>query len=151
MTWCDPRGSVRSKLLGAAALACVVIGVAAILVAPRLSSSRANPFVTRSGTSLLLNRHAFRFSGANIFWGALDTDARTGLNYPTPFRVQSALKTVADMGETVIRCQTCGISTGTPLSEEPALGGFSQTALRHIDYFVAQAQAFGMRLVIPFI
>lgn len=131
----------------------MAIGVAAILVAPGVTArhiKHINPFVTRSGSTLLINRHAFRFSGANIFWGALDTDARTGLNYPTPFRVQSALQTVADMGETVIRCQTCGISTGTPLSVEPTLGGFSQTALRHIDYFVAQAQAYGIRLIIPF-
>jgi mannan endo-1,4-beta-mannosidase len=128
----------------------VAIGVAAIVVVPRFTAARPNPFVTRSGSTLLVNRHVLRFSGANIFWGALDTDARTGLNYPTPFRVQSALRTVADMGETVIRCQTCGISTGTPLSVEPTLGGFSQTALRHIDYFVAQAQAYGMKLIIPF-
>ena len=132
------------------ALACVAIGVAAIQVAPSLRTSRVNPFVTRSGTTLLVNGHPFRFSGANIFWGALDTDARTGLNYPTPFRVRSALQTVADMGESVIRCQTCGISAGTPLSVEPTLGGFSQTALRHVDYFVAQAQAYGMKLIIPF-
>src|SRR6202042_154237 len=65
-------------------------------------------------------------------------------------RVQSALMTVADMGETVIRCQTCGISTNTALSVEPYLGGFSQTALRHIDYFIARAQAYNMKLVIPF-
>lgn len=107
-------------------------------------------FVTRSGSALLIGNRPFRFAGANIFWGALDTDARTGLNYPTPFRVQSALRTAADMGETVIRCQTCGISTGTPFSVEPTLGGFSQAALRHVDYFVAQAQALGLRLIIPF-
>ena len=132
------------------ALACVAIGVAAVRVAPGLLTSRPDPFVSRSGTTLLVNGHPFRFSGANVFWGALDPDARTGLSYPTPFRVQAALRTAADMGEKVIRCQTCGISTGTPLSVEPVLGGFSQTALRHIDYFVAQAQAYGMKLVIPF-
>ena len=99
---------------------------------------------------LLLNGKPFRFSGANIFWGGLDNNARTGLNYPTPFRVDSSMQTMADMGETVVRCQTCGISTGNPLSVEPYLGGFSQTALRHIDYFIAQAQRYGLKVVIPF-
>jgi Cellulase (glycosyl hydrolase family 5) len=98
---------------------------------------------------LLLNGKQFRFSGTNIFWGGLDDDGRIGLNYPTPFRVDSALQTVVDMGETVIRCQTCGISTGTSFSVEPRLGGFSQTALRRIDYFIAQAQRYGLKVVIP--
>ena len=109
-----------------------------------------SPFVTRSGDMLLLNGKPFRFSGANIYWGGLDNNARTGLNYPTSFRVDSSLQTMADMGETVVRCQTCGISTGNPLSVEPYLGGFSQTALRHIDYFIAQAQRYRLKLVIPF-
>ncbi len=99
---------------------------------------------------LLLNGKPFRFSGANIYWGGLDNNARTGLNYPTPFRVDSSMRTMSDMGETVVRCQTCGISTGNPLSVEPYLGGFSQTALRHIDYFIAQAQRYGLKVVIPF-
>jgi hypothetical protein len=105
--------------------------------------------VTRSGDRLLLNGEPLRFSGSNIFWGGLDDDARTGFNYPSPFRVRSALQTMVDMGETVVRCQTCGISTGTPFSVEPYLGGFSQTSLRHIDYFIAQAQHYGLKVVIP--
>jgi Cellulase (glycosyl hydrolase family 5) len=110
----------------------------------------ASPFVTRSGVMLLLNGKVFRFSGANIYWGGLDNNARTGINYPTPFRVNSSMQTAVDMGETVVRCQTCGISTGNPLSVEPYLGGFSQTALRHIDYFIARAQRYGLKVVIPF-
>jgi Cellulase (glycosyl hydrolase family 5) len=113
---------------------------------PKTSSSR---YVTRSGDTLLLKGDPFRFSGTNIFWGGLDDDGRTGFNYPTTFRVDSALQTMVDMGETVVRCQTCGISTGTPFSVEPSLGGFSQTALRHIDYFIAQAQRYGIKVVVP--
>lgn len=99
---------------------------------------------------LVLDGELFRFSGTNIYWGGLDNNARTGNNYPTPFRVNSAMQTMVDMGETVVRCQTCGISTGNALSVEPYLGGFSQTALRHIDYFIARAQRFGLKVVIPF-
>jgi hypothetical protein len=106
-------------------------------------------FVTRSGNQLMLDGRPFRFSGANIYWGGLDENGRTSLNYPTPLRADSALATVAGMGGTVVRCQTCGISTGNPYSVEPAPGVFNQTALRHIDYFVAQAQKYGIRLDIP--
>lgn len=111
--------------------------------------SVSRDFVTKHGHELMLDAHQFRFSGANIYWGGLDENGRTSLNYPTPFRVKSALATVADMGGTVVRCQTCGISTGNPSSVEPSLGVFNQTALRHIDYFIAEAQRYGIRLDIP--
>ena len=130
-----------------AALACVALCFVAVAAA---QSGPSQPsFVTRSGAGLMLNGKAFRFSGANIFWGGLDEDGRIGYSYPTQFRVNVALQTVADMGGTVVRCQTCGISTGSSLSVEPALGTFHQTALRHIDYFIAQARKYGLRLVIP--
>jgi mannan endo-1,4-beta-mannosidase len=155
MTCSDPRGSLKRALI------CVLVCVAAVAAlrlwagpATRAKTggfgNAASPFVTRSGDLLLLNGKPFRFSGTNIYWGGLDNNARTGLNYPTPFRVDSSLQTMADMGETVVRCQTCGISTGNPLSVEPYLGGFSQTALRHIDYFIAQAQRYRLKVVIPF-
>jgi hypothetical protein len=147
MTWRERRGSLRSLLIGAAVLAVLITGACTATSAGAQASS--NGFVTRSGDKLLLNGQPFRFSGANLYWGALNEDGRTGFNYPTPFQVQSSLQTVVDMGETVVRCQTCGISTGSPLSVEPKLGGVSQAALRHIDYFIAQAQKYGLKVVIP--
>ncbi len=138
------------QLAGVVALACIVItiGVAAGCET-RPSSRSAAAFVTRSGDELMLNRQVFRFAGANLYWGGLDQSGRTGLNYPTPFRVQAGLQAVADMGGTVVRCMTCGISTGNPMSVEPSLGQFNETALQHVDYFVAEAQKYGIRLVIP--
>ena len=132
-----------------AALACVLLCVMAV-AASTAGVSRPS-FVTRSGTALMMNGKVFRFSGANIYWGGLDDNARDALNYPTEFRVNAALQTVADMGGTVVRCQSCGISTGNPLSVEPSLGRFNATALRHIDYFVAQAGKHGIRLDIPLV
>jgi mannan endo-1,4-beta-mannosidase len=137
---------VKALAAGLLALAVVSAGVAC---ATPVRSSAAQDFVTRSGDRLMLNGRVFRFSGANIYWGGLDENGRPSLNYPTPFRVRSGLATVADMGGTVVRCQTCGISTGNPDSVEPALNVFNQSALRHIDYFVAEAQKYGIRLDIP--
>src|ERR1700722_11126115 len=169
MTCSDPRGSLKYVLICVTAAAllmlCVVLvtcartggdataGRSARTGGQAGAGGQARPgrpgFVARSGDMLLLNGRQFRFSGKNIFWGGLDDDERIGLNYPTPFRVDSALQTVVDMGETVIRCQTCGISTGTPFSVEPRLGAFSQRALRRIDYFIARAQRYGLKVVIP--
>lgn len=130
-----------------AALACVLLCLLAVAAA---QSGPSKPgFVTRSGARLMLDGSVFRFSGANIFWGGLDEDGRIGYTYPTEFRVNAALQTASDMGATVVRCQTCGISTGSSLSVEPSLGTFNQAALRHIDYFIAQAKKDGIRLVIP--
>jgi mannan endo-1,4-beta-mannosidase len=138
----------------AAALAVVIVTCAAATAcsggAPSRSAAPAGwNFVTRSGSSLQLNGRTFRFSGANIYWGGLDENGRTAVNYPTSYRVQTALATTAGLGETVVRCETCGTSTGSPLTVEPALNVFNQTALRHIDYFVAQAQKYGIRLDVP--
>jgi mannan endo-1,4-beta-mannosidase len=97
----------------------------------------------------MVGQQAFRFSGANIYWGGLDDDE--ALEYPSQFRVNAALQTVDDMGGTVVRCQSCGVSTGNPLSVEPSLGTFNETALDHIDYFVAEAAKDNIRLVIPLV
>ena len=145
--------AVLAALTALAALAALLLraGHATVPnVGPTTFAKAGSPgYVSRSGDTLLLNGEPFRFSGTNVFWGGLDDDGRIGFNYPTKFRVDSALQTVVDMGETVVRCQTCGISTGTPFSVEPTLGGFSQTAQRHIDYFIAQAQRYGLKVVIP--
>jgi hypothetical protein len=141
---------MRAMILVVGSLLLAGLGIApahAVTTSPDNGASQ--DFVVRSGDQLLLNGQQFRFSGANIYWGGLDENGRTSLNYPTGFRVRSALETVADMGGTVVRCQTCGISTGNPYSVEPSLGVFNQTALRHIDYFIAEAQKYGIRLDIP--
>jgi hypothetical protein len=150
MTWWNPRGWSRRVIICIAAAAVVVAGGTVVtLTVPQHSGATGLNYVTRSGDQLTLDGKAFRFAGTNIYWGGYDENARGGDNYPTPFRVQAALQTAQEMGETVVRCQTCGISTGSPLSVEPSLGTFSQTALQHIDYFVAQAADYGIRLVIP--
>lgn len=133
-----------------AAAACLAVaGVTVALTVPKHAGAAPGQFVTRSGNKLMLGSTTFRFSGTNIYWGGYDPNARAAYTYPTQFRVQAALATAQGMGETVVRCQTCGISTGSPLSVEPSLGNFSQTALQQIDYFVDQAAKDNIRLVIP--
>jgi mannan endo-1,4-beta-mannosidase len=149
MTCFNPRrwGLTSRVLAVVAALACSAISLAAVTGMGTVASQPS--FVTRSGAKLMLNSDEFRFSGANIYWGALDDDE--GFHYPSQFQVKAALQTVAGMGGTVVRCQTCGVSTGNPLSVEPSLGVYNQTALDHIDYFVAEAGKYGIRLDIPLV
>lgn len=96
----------------------------------------------------MLNDHPFRFGGANIYWLGLDENVG-GIAYPTDFRIRDALKTALDMGVTVVRSHTLGISTGNPDSLEPSLGHFNSQAFRTVDYAVDQACHLGIRLIIP--
>jgi hypothetical protein len=103
-------------------------------------------FVTRSGINLLLNGNRFRFAGANIYWLGLDEGAQT---YPTPFRIDDALTTANEMGLTVIRAHSLGISVGCSLCVEPSPGVFNPIAFQHIDYAIQAARAHGLKLIIP--
>ena len=143
----DPRrwSPAKRVLIALTALAC---GALCLVTVAEVSTTTSS-FVTRSGTKLMLNGNVFRFSGANLPWGGLDDEE--GLAYPSQFAVNTGLQTVADMGGTVVRCHTCGISTGNPQSVEPSLGTFNTTALDHIDYFVAEAGKLGIRLDIPLV
>jgi mannan endo-1,4-beta-mannosidase len=149
MRYFDPRGwsPTRRVLAVLAALAC---GALCLVAVAEVGTTPSPSFVTKSGAKLMLNGKVFRFSGANISWGGLDQDGAV-IDYPSQFQVNTALATVANMGGTVVRCHTCGISTGNPQSVEPSLGTFNATALAHIDYFVAQAGKDGIRLDIPLV
>lgn len=102
-------------------------------------------FVTRSGTQLMLNGHSFRFAGANMHWLALDDFT----DYPSQFRVDDALDAAKEMGATVVRSHTLGISTGCSNCIEPSRGVFNETALRQDDYVIKAARDRGIRLIIP--
>ena len=107
-------------------------------------------FVVRSGSQLLLKGKPFRFSGANIYWLGLDENV-DGLDYPTRFRVDDALATAQEMGATVVRSHTLGISVGCPLCIEPSPGVFNEVALQHVDYAIVSAKRHGLKLIIPLV
>jgi len=109
-------------------------------------------FVTRAGTSLLLNGQPFRFAGANIYWlGLEEVNTGNGIAYPSQFQVDDALATAQVMGATVVRSHTLGISVGCSICVEPTLGSFNQVALQHIDYAIQSAHTHGIRLIIPLV
>jgi hypothetical protein len=108
----------------------------------------AGPFVSRDGSVLCADSARLRFGGANIYWLGLDQNVG-GIAYPTYFRITDALETAREMGATVVRCQTCGISTGNPLSVEPSLNDFNSSAFNSIDYTLYAARKLGLRVTIP--
>jgi hypothetical protein len=142
----------------------VLVAVGFALVATATCSThheRARPaFVTRSGTTLSLRGGQFRFAGANVQWlglvGAVygsDPPALAGerARFPSHFEVDDALATVQEMGGTVVRSFTLGVSVGCPNCLEPAPGRFNERAFRAVDYAVKSARDHGVRLVIPLV
>lgn len=141
---------VASFLAGMApAASAAVTGLPGQAALARLPGSTwQSGFVHRDGTRLILDGKTFRYGGANLYWLGLDENVG-GVAYPTHFRISDGLETAKDMGATVVRAQTLGISTGNPLSVEPSLGDFNPAAFDTIDYSVYRAGQLGLRLNIP--
>ncbi|RKS71300.1 hypothetical protein CLV35_3096 [Motilibacter peucedani] len=128
---------------------------AAAVSVPRAASAllpTADSFVTRSGSTLLLQGKPFRFVGANEYYLGLDDnvrDAQGRPTYPTHAAIDSALDAAVSLGATVVRAHTLGISVGSPRSVEPSLGRWNDAAFEPVDYAVAAARARGLRLMVP--
>jgi hypothetical protein len=63
--------------------------------------------------------------------------------------VNDGLDAAKEMGLTVIRSHSLGISTGCGNCIEPKLGVFNETAFEHVDYAIKAARDRGLRLIIP--
>ena len=120
------------------------------------SATSVTSFVTRSGSRLTLDGKPFRFSGANLYWtgldenvGGVDPSAAPSVAYPTAFRIRDGLRAARELGATVVRAHTVGISTGNPLSLEPTMGQWNPAAWGPIDLTVAEAGRLGLRLIVP--
>jgi hypothetical protein len=125
-------------------------GLGALLAVVTTAPAHAEGFITRSGSTLMLNGKPFRFAGANCYWLGLDENVG-GIAYPTQFRVDDALETAENMGATVVRAHTLGVSVGNALSVEPTLNTFNANAFKVIDYAIASAARHGIRLIIPLV
>jgi len=139
----------------------IVAGAAAVLltglaVPTQAQAHPARGFVTRSGSQLRLDGQPFRFSGANVEWlglvgyGPLNTEAGQFERFPTHFEIDDALATAKEMGSTVIRAQTLGDTVGCGNCLEPTLGHFNAQAFRVMDYAIARARDYGIKLIPEF-
>lgn len=117
----------------------------------------ATQFVIRSGSHLSLAGHPFRFSGSNIYWPALTdlggsskcADNETTCRYPSRFEVDDVLAAAQEMGATVVRSNAAvSIGCGLCLQASPGSAG-NEATLRHLDYFIMEAAAHRIRLILP--
>jgi len=124
-------------------LVCAVTGASA-------AYGKSNPFVSRSGTKLVLGGKQFRFGGANIEWlgvagyGPADP---AGPHRPSHFEIDDALATAQQLGAAVVRSQTMGDSVRCAVCIEPERGVFNPAGFEATDYALASARAHGIRII----
>jgi mannan endo-1,4-beta-mannosidase len=122
-------------------------GAAALGPAQPAPSPVPTSFVTRDRDRLLVDGQTFRIVGTNIYW--LGLDEWYGVHPPSTFRQDDALIAAWQLGATVVRAHSLGISVGNSLSFEPTLGQFNHAALAAGDRAIALAGQLGIRLIIP--
>ena len=72
-----------------------------------------------------------------------------GIQYPTNFRIMDVFQTAVEMGATVVRAHTLGISTGNEKSFEITLNDFQDAAVERIHFAIYAAKKAQIRLIIP--
>lgn len=115
-----------------------------------IKNKKNNKFIIREGYNFILNNKILRFGGPNIYWLGLDENVN-GIQYPTKFRVNNVLDTAVEMGATVIRSHTLGISLGHEKSVQPRLNVFNEEAFKKIDYALKAIADRNLRVIIPLV
>jgi hypothetical protein len=139
-----------------AVAALVLTGVAVSTPAQAHPQGHQRGFVTRSGSQLMLDGQPLRFSGPNVEWlglvgyGPYNFEPGQSERYPTHYEIDDALATAKEMGATVVRAQTLGDTVGCANCLEPTLGHFNAQALRVMDYAIARAGAYGLKVIPEF-
>ncbi|GAA5906888.1 hypothetical protein JCM6882_006857 [Rhodosporidiobolus microsporus] len=117
------------------------------------SSAARDAFVERNGTRLQVDGQGeFKVVGPNVYWLGLDENVDPNPSYPSKSRVLEAMAVASVMGATTIRSQSLGISVGTGLSIENALGTFKandSAAWDAVDFAVYAARQYNLRLILP--
>lgn len=143
-----PRNRRRTLASLLAVSALVTAATASFPATAGPSGRSADTFVQRDGSTLTLQGKPFRFAGTNLYWLGLDENVG-GVDHPTYFRIDDALKTARAMNATVVRSHTLGTSLGCPKCIQPEAGEFNEDAFAPIDYAIARARAYGLRLIVP--
>lgn len=112
------------------------------------------PEMSRSGVVLSIGGGSGRLSGLNAYWLGLDDNAGGSPGtFPSQAKITAAMTGMREMGTTLVRAHTIGISAGTSMSY---LTGYSGTTPQYIeanmasaDWAVYQAGLKGIHLVCP--
>jgi mannan endo-1,4-beta-mannosidase len=127
----------------------------------RLTSSQEpalRDFIAVSGGRLMEGDKEFRFISMNVpnlLWieDELEFTRAHPYRLPDAFEIRDALLTVKAMGGNVARAYTIPVRRGGDPSDVPVYvlgaGQFDETAFRTLDVALAEANATGVRLIIP--
>lgn len=142
------------KIRREAGLICAAILTLLAPICPSAAQDASAPrdgFVVRSGARLMLDGRPFRFAGANIDWLGIGSHSyyEPDVFYPDPAEVDDALATVVEMGGTVVRSHSLGISVGCPQCIAPEKGKYNEAALRRVDYALKRAADLKLKVIIP--
>ncbi|KAF8839442.1 glycoside hydrolase [Paxillus ammoniavirescens] len=120
-----------------------------------------NAYITRSGSSLILNGSPWTTCGANVYWLGLDENAIPlpgqpfyapyNASYPSFGRITEIMNTLQTMGARTIRGHTLGVSVGNPLSVMPERRDVNERAFDTMDWAVYQARQHGLRIFAPLV
>ena len=106
--------------------------------------------LTRTNSALKVGGVTKRFSGLNAYWlGLDDNNGGSPGTYPSHAKILASMKGLHEMGASLVRAHTIGISAGTNMSYETAAGTFNDSHLDSADYAVYQAGRKGIRLMVP--
>lgn len=106
----------------------------------------AQGFVIRDGAELTLNGNTFRWVSANL---PMLTVIEDDWHAPDPWEQHDALCTIAQMGGTVAR--TYVISAGASYRHVMGPNQFNESLFEALDQAIAEADATGVRLIIPLV
>ncbi|KAL8136625.1 hypothetical protein V2J09_002626 [Rumex salicifolius] len=101
-------------------------------------------FVQRNGTQLFLDGKPFYINGWNSYW--LMDHAVDGFSRP---RISGILQAGSKMGLTV--CRTWGFNDGTYHALQVAPGLFNEQVFKALDYVVAEAGRYRVRLILSLV
>lgn len=113
-------------------------------------------FITRDGNQLMEGDKVFRFVGVNMPGLVVPYDFTLRLpermTLPTPWELEDAFKTLDRMNLRVVRTWNlpmCGpTETPQPYHYVLAPGRFNETAFKTIDYALAMANKYGVRMML---
>jgi mannan endo-1,4-beta-mannosidase len=149
----------RASFLSLAALGPLAAVAGSSLFAAPTAAAAALPatpgrHLTRTGTTLSTGGTATRLSGVNAYWLGLDDNAGGSPGtFPSQAKITAAFIGMRQLGTTLVRAHTIGISAGTPMSYLTGYSGatprYSDANMAAADWAVHQAGLHGIHLMCP--
>jgi hypothetical protein len=127
----------KSLALGTALI--MLLSLMLVLLPIRSSAATAN-FVYRDGTNFMLNGQSFYYAGSNLYYLGLTPDQT---------RVNNLLQGFQNKGVKVLRIWAFNNRPDDGI--QTSLGVYNETRFRELDYAVAKARDYGIRVILTMV